>query len=89
MKRLKSDKQLQNVTGDGSCLYHCLVKLRAASAQWLKDDVPFPPDSETLKSMMEQYFVSNYETIFMERWKYYLRRYLNISNLEAEAASYY
>ena len=81
---LKPDKKLEDVKGDGSCLYHCLVGLRLASSKWLKDDVPFPRNSETLKEMMSQYFISNYESVFMKNWASYLRQYLKVNNSDAK-----
>ena len=79
MPSLKGDKQLQDVIGDGSCLYHCLIKLRNLSDPWLAETTPPAPDVETLKRMMEQYFLANYETHFLPYWHDYLLKYFNIS----------
>lgn len=78
MPALKGNKELQDVPGDGSCLYHCLVKLRNFSDPWLGEATPPAPDVETLKIMMEQYFLANYRTHFAPYWHGYLLQYFQI-----------
>ena len=75
---LKRDKQLQNVPGDGSCLYHCLVKLRSLSDPWLGEATPSAPTVELLKDSMEQYFLANYKTQFSPHWHEYLLEYFKV-----------
>jgi len=38
-----------DVPGDGSCLYHCLLKLRHLSGGWMHPDTPDPQDVDTLR----------------------------------------
>lgn len=71
-KSLRPDKQLENVPGDGACLFHCLVRLRQLSDPWLGTATAPAPNVGTLKEIMRQYFLSNYESEFMKHWESYL-----------------
>lgn len=68
---LKPGMRLEDVDRDGSCLYHCLIGLRAASSLWMKGNSSAISSVEMLKTSLASYFTANYE-LFRAHWQKYL-----------------